>query len=360
MKILTFCNYPVYMSMYTALSNVGNSVIVLDIFKVEKSMQYSYVDNVLDEIKPDIILTVGRPEVHGLSLEGLKIIYNDFGINVGEHNVKMNGISLEGLNELCRKKGIKHVYWATEDRTFHEKYSMAIAKNFDYIFTPAAECVESYKALGIDSSVLKYGCSPLLHRNVGIQKEYECDISIAASYHDGMNCNYIQTVIKNQENDNENILRKSSIEELVMPLIDKGYNLSIWGNGWENFVPKRYLKGYLAYQDLNKLYSSSKIVLGLEWDGVSETKTTGRPYEVLGCNTLYLTLKTKALSNIFTDKKHLLLSSSKCETLALVEYYLNNEIERNKISEEGQKEVYEKHTYFHRAGEFINAIKTII
>ncbi len=360
MKIVTFCDYPVYMCFYRALMDIGNEVIIFDLNKVPKVNQYSYISRFLDEVNPEVILTIGRPEVHGLSLESINIIYDEKGIAVGKTKPKTHGLSLEELRELCRKKKILNVYWATEDRTYHEKYSMKIAHNFDFIFTPSKECIKNYNAIGKPSGVLRYGCYPALHRNVKPKKEHLTDIIIAASYHRGLNCNYVKNVINAQENENEENLRKKSVETIVYPLIEKGYNISIWGNGWDNLVPSKYIKGYFPYDDLSAIYSASKIALGLEWDNVSETKTTGRPFEVLGCGTFFITLRTKALSNLFIDKTHLALSDSPQETVELVYYYLNNDLERNKVAEEGQKEVYSRHTYYHRAGEFINALKPFL
>ncbi len=360
MKIVTFCDYPVYMCFYKALSDIGNHVIILDLNRIPKESQYAHISKFLDEEKPDIVLTVGRPEIHGLSLEDLNIIHIRYDAPVvGKPKIETDGLSLEALRDLCKKKGIFHVYWATEDRSYHQKYSMKIAHNFDFIFTPSQECIKNYNAIGKPAGVLRYGCDPALHRNVRPQKAYLSDIAIAATYHQGFNHDFVRNVINVQENDEEN-LRKKSIETIIYPLIEKGYTISIWGNGWDNVVPDKYIKGYFPYEKLPLLYSSSKIILGLEWDNISETKTTGRPFEVLGCRTFFLTFRTKALLNMFTDRNHLALSDSPQETLELVHYYLNNDLERNKIAEEGQKEVYSRHTYYHRAGEFINILKPFI
>lgn len=330
MKILTFCNYSVYRVFYKALSDVGNYVVIEDLNNFDYKNIPNHMLNCIDKIKPDIIFSIGRPEVHS--------------------------IPIEILQNICREKGILNVYWATEDRTYHQKYSMQMAKYFDYIFTPAIECVQNYKTMGKGSSLLMYGCLPSMHRKCNNEPNLSSDITIAATYYPGMNCNYVKNVIKEQENDNEINQRKISFENIVYPLIEKGYKISCWGNGWENVVPRECVKGYYPYENISTLYSSTKIVLGLEWDNVSSTKTTGRPFEVLGSNSFYLSLRTKALSNLFVDRTHLALSSSSNETLDIVKYYLNNDKERMHIANEGQKEVYAKHTYFHRAGEFMNAL----
>ena len=358
MKILTLCSYCVYSCFYKALVDIGNEVIIVELDVIPKINQIMHICTVLDTVRPDLVLTIGRPEVHGLSLEGLNIIHKEFiPPIVGNPSRAIDGLTLECFSELCRERNILHAYWATEDRNYHENYSMKIANCFDLIFTPSNECVEDYKKIGKFAHLMTYGCYPTLHRRVEGVKEYAYDITIAASYHQGLDYDFVRNVINKQENEDEESLRMKSIENIILPIVDKGYSLSIWGNGWEKIVPKKYIKGLLPYEDINKLYSSCKIVLGLEWDNVSDTKTTGRPYEVLGCGAFFLTLRTKALKNIFSEGIHLELTSSKEETVEKIEYYLKNNKEREKIALEGQTEVYKKHTYYHRAGEFINAVK---
>ncbi|WP_099191487.1 CgeB family protein [Tepidibacter mesophilus] len=332
MRILTFCDYPVYMSFYRALSDVGNYVSVCDLNNIKPDGRYKVMIDMIDKVKPDVIFTVGRPEI-------------------------INGLNVEDLRDICNLKGIFNVYWATEDRTYHQKYSMKMAKNFDFIFTPAIECIQNYNRIGKGAALLRYGCYPMIHRNCGVDKKLISDISIAASYHDGVvNDEYTKKNVLGKQNDGEEMLRRKSIDTIVLPLIKSGYNISIWGSGWEGIVPSKYIKGYLPYEQIPLLYSSSKIVLGLEWDNISSTKTTGRPFEVLGCSSFFLTFRTKSLLNLFEDRQHLALSESAKETLDIVKYYLNNDKERNHIANEGQREVYSKHTYYNRAEEFMNSI----
>lgn len=330
-KILTFSDYPLYMHFHNALRDLGHQVFIIN-KKEDMSVdnQYSSICKFVDKIKPDFIFTIGRPELH---------------------------VDLKALSRVCKEKGIFHVYWATEDRTYHYKYSMKIAENFDFIFTPAAECIEDYKKLGKPAALLRYGCYPALHRCLKPDREFVTDITIAATYHPLIDDKYVRENVIGWENEGEENLRKKCIEKIVMPLIKKDYNITIWGQNWEKLLPVKYVRGYLDYEYLPVLYNSAKIVLGLEWDNISKTKTTGRPFEVLGCKTLFLTYRTKALSNTFIDRTHLVLTGSKAETLEMVDYFLKNDKTRNKIAEEGQREVYKNHTNYHRAARFIEFLK---
>jgi spore maturation protein CgeB len=57
--------------------------------------------------------------------------------------------------------------------------------------------------------------------------------------------------------------------------------------------------------------------------------------------------------------QHLVMSASAEETLALVDYYLQNEKERKEIALHGQKLVLAKHTYRQRAETFLTCLKKI-
>ncbi|MDR3587861.1 MAG: glycosyltransferase [Desulfosporosinus sp.] len=338
LKVLTFCNHPVYMCFYKALSELGVWVAVVDLpWKYPIIMgemdQYANILKALEEVQPDVILTVGRPQIH---------------------------MNFEHLIQACREKGLFHVYWATEDWTYHDKLSLKIAARCDFIFTPAAECLDDYLRIGKPCALLQFGYSPLQHRHLPPKDDYVTDITIAASYHQRFEDDYVKNFILGQENDGEIDLRLKSIQENVLPLIERKYKVAIWGQGWETLVPKHFIKGLLSYDDVPLLYSSAKIVLGLEWDNISETKTTGRPFEVLGCRGFFLSYRTKALENLFIDRTHLALTSSPRETLEIVDYYLKHDKERQQVALEGQKEVFAKHTYHHRARAFVEALRPYV
>uniref|UniRef100_UPI00161ECBD7 glycosyltransferase family protein n=1 Tax=Anaerosolibacter carboniphilus TaxID=1417629 RepID=UPI00161ECBD7 len=52
---------------------------------------------------------------------------------------------------------------------------------------------------------------------------------------------------------------------------------------------------------------------------------------------------------MFTNNFHLTCSYSHEDTVRLVDYFLKHEAERQAIAQNGQREVYSKHTYKERA-----------
>lgn len=84
-----------------------------------------------------------------------------------------------------------------------------------------------------------------------------------------------------------------------------------------------------------------------------------RTFEILGCGGFFLTQHTRAIEYMFKNHTHLVWSKSYEETVELMDYYLNNESERERIALNGQQFVYENHTYEKRASEIIKALKDV-
>jgi len=103
-------------------------------------------------------------------------------------------------------------------------------------------------------------------------------------------------------------------------------------------------------------YSSAKIILGVHSITDSRTMQSMRTFEILGCCGFFLTQFTKAIEAMFINHKHLVWSSSYEETSDLMNFYLNNASAREKIAKNGQKYVYENHTYEKRVADIINAL----
>lgn len=151
------------------------------------------------------------------------------------------------------------------------------------------------------------------------------------------------------------------MQTLLKPLVENNYNVVIWGEGWDKINPRIFgfkvkesqLRGKLSYLNTNDVYSSAKIILGFQ-NNINEL--TQRTYEVLGARGFLLAPATKAVTEKFEHKKHLVVSDSEDETLKLVDYYLKNDSERKQIAANGQNLVYSKHTYTDRASKILKYI----
>jgi len=85
-----------------------------------------------------------------------------------------------------------------------------------------------------------------------------------------------------------------------------------------------------------------------------------RVFEALCSGSMLLTDEAKGsgLSEIFQDKKHLVIYRDENELSELADYYLRHDEERERIAEEGMKEVLSKHTYEHRVKEMMDIISS--
>jgi spore maturation protein CgeB len=75
-----------------------------------------------------------------------------------------------------------------------------------------------------------------------------------------------------------------------------------------------------------------------------------------GCFLLTNVIKNNGFNELFEVGKHLVTYKNEKDLLELVEYYLKNENERDKIAQEGHKLVVSKHTYFYRLQTMFNYI----
>jgi len=191
-----------------------------------------------------------------------------------------------------------------------------------------------------------FGYNQDIFKKVPSKPEYQHDIVLVAN-------NYNWPAY-------ENIQRKA-IQDIVKPLIAAGYDIKIWGADWTNplleyTIDEKFYGGSISYLETPYVYSSAKIVLGLQNVNTSLTQTSCRTFEIMGSGAFYLTAYTPSHEHYFTNHHHLVWSTSPNETLTLVDYYLKNDSERQAIARQGQTEVLNNHTYAHR----INQMETCL
>lgn len=252
----------------------------------------------------------------------------------------------EHVDELVKKAAkhkIKHIYWATEDPRWTQECSLKCLEIFspDAVLTIHPESVGKYRRLGIPAAHLDFGCNPEFNKEEPPSAKYAYDVALVGNGGKAWKS-----------------YRKNSVKILLKPLVERGYNLAIWGKRWDRFneelmgfkIPKHLLRGELPYEETNKVYNSAKIIIGLQND---QGMLTSRTFEVLGSGGFLLTVPTRAVRNLFKNNIHLTCSASPDETLSLVDYYLKDAAAREKVARKGQLEIYSKHTYQVRARDIL-------
>lgn len=298
-----------------ALNALGQEIRITD-YRSGQQQDHNYLPNLIADFQPDHIFTVG----------GWQIDNKFFSI----------------LSSLS----IPHTFWAFDDPPLFKIQSLSHARSSQYVYTTAAECISLYKKHGIDAHLLMFACLPSFHYRVSAASQYAHDCILVGNNYDAFPG------------------RLKGIDIILKPLMQKRYDVKIYGNEWwldqerPFFISKAFYGGYLGYELMRTAYSSAKIVLGIHSVDTSPTMMSMRTYEVLGCGAFFLTQWTPSIERYFRNHVHLVWSKSPEETIELVDYYLAHPEEREKIARGGQKEVYTNHTYLHRAKDILTRLNT--
>lgn len=272
------------------------------------------LETIYQLFRPDVVFTSGWGKLH--STKNLRLI-----------------------GDFVQRKNLKHCYWATEDPRWTKEWSIPFvaASKPTHVVTIDPQSVAMYQSLGLVATYLPWACNPSYHRPDTPKEEYRCDIAVVATA--GVTWSGY---------------RLKAVQLLLKPLIEKGYNLKIWGKRWDEVdekvlgfsVPHKYLQGPLPYEETNGVYSSAKIVLGIQ---NRNDELNSRTFEIMAAEGFMLAPDTPGIRKIFVPGKHLAVAGTEQQTLDQVDYYLKNEHQRRAIAQQGRKLVTEKYTYHHRA-----------
>jgi spore maturation protein CgeB len=254
----------------------------------------------------------------------------------------LNRVDIDFFCNFLQKKGVFHVYWAFDDPDCFLKISLPIGKKCDLLFTTDINCIDKYKENNVEAHLLLHGCYPPKHYKKKSVEKFKHDIVLMANnYNVKWDKKYFS-------------YRFNGIKNVIKPIVEKNYDLMVWGLWWTKkdriyTLPKKNYNEFVPYGREAEIYSSSKIGLGLQTVGNSNTQFSVRTFEVLACGIFHLSQYSPALEYCFKKGVHMEWTKSPEETLSLVNYYLKNKDQRKKIALRGQQEVYEKHRLKHRA-----------
>jgi spore maturation protein CgeB len=321
MKILFLESHPIWMyGLPNGLKEIGHTVMISGPISREN------IYEMIDMFQPDLILSMGWTPEHS--------------------NEKHPWIK-----EAVKQTNIPLVYWATEDPLHTLRFTLPLIGRIepDFVFTVTPSLCKIYEKLGVKVSHLDFSYHESIHRRITPLPQYRCDIAVVANA-------YPDFIEKNSD-----IFRASSLQTLIAPLIQKGIRVDFWGNNWDKMgkylrkdIPHEWIHGYLDYTEAYKVYSSAKIVIGLQ---NCEDQLTQRTYEILGSGGFLLTSDTAAVRAKFRPGHDLIVSSSPEETLEQVQYYLKNYEKREEIQRYGQQAV-KNDSYRYRAEQMLEVLRS--
>ena len=127
---------------------------------------------------------------------------------------------------------------------------------------------------------------------------------------------------------------------------DANYKFNWWGY-YDGDLDKVLINTYMGMAagiEMFNIYRSSKIVINDYIDMAAGTAVNQRIYEVMGVGTLLLTRESPTIYDYFPEGS-LVTYTSLEECKEKLNYYLNNESEREKIAKYGQSVILEKYNY---------------
>ncbi|AMM40511.1 Methyltransferase type 11 domain protein [Candidatus Desulfofervidus auxilii] len=189
-----------------------------------------------------------------------------------------------------------------------------IAKNFDVVFIAQKADVKRFKERGIKNVFwIPLACDPEIHGKKTNNKLY--DIGFVGSLTD-----------------------PKRVE--LLDKLKRRFNLY-------------YERCFL--ERMAEVFSQSKIVFNKS----IKNDLNMRVFEAMASGSMLLTDEAKGsgLTEMFQDRKHLVIYRDEKELFELADYYLRNDDEREKIAKQGMTKVLDRHTYAHRVQEMINIIK---
>lgn len=312
MRILFWENNPMWIfGLPNGFRDLGHEV------KISESLTEEELEKSITNFRPQLVITMGW-------------------------TTATTGRRVNLIRKYVKALKIPHIYWATEDPTHTSSFTLPLIQKMqpDFVFTICPSRVDYYKKLGVKAAHMDFGFHPKVNYCTDQDEKYSHSIAVVAN---GYSRN-LKLYPKHY--------RIESIRTLISPLLEKNIPVDFYGWGWEEMkefvganVPHNLIHGKLQYTEASKVYSSSKIILGIQ---NNPTQMTQRNFEILASKGFLLTSDTPIIRKLFVPDKDLVVSSSPEETLQLVQYYLNNKEKRERIREQGKISV-KPHSYTNRA-----------
>lgn len=147
--------------------------------------------------------------------------------------------------------------------------------------------------------------------------------------------------------------------DIIKDISKTNHDFSVYGEGWEDYIDKKFIKGEFVQNDvLNQYYSSCKILLNDHWAEMKELDfPSNRLFDALACGAFIISDNIPSAHDLFENN---IVTYDSIEDLdKKIDFYLTNELERDKKRKAGMNIVLSKHTFDNRADEIIETLKNI-
>jgi len=137
---------------------------------------------------------------------------------------------------------------------------------------------------------------------------------------------------------------------IVDDLADTSHDLAVYGRGWtRELIDMRFVKGEsIPNAEVRRYYSSAAIILNDHWNDMRERGfISNRIYDALACGAFVISDHIEGVEEEFDGGVETYRVRAELE--ALIERYLADPSERQRLAERGRRAVLERHTFDIRA-----------
>lgn len=206
-------------------------------------------------------------------------------------------------------------------------------KSYDLILTSLPHYVNRFRAMGINSEYFPIGFEPRILQELGVTER-----NIDVSFVGGISRYHYESV--------------PMLEHLAYST-----PIQFFGYGVENLdksspIHSRH-NGEVWGLDMYRILGKSRITVNRHINIAGEEANNMRLFEATGMGSLLITDKKKNLGELFEVNKEVVTYSCKEEAAELINHFLKNPEEADKIAKAGQEKTIEMHSYRQRMRELV-------
>ncbi|MBF0266848.1 MAG: glycosyltransferase family 1 protein, partial [Gammaproteobacteria bacterium] len=154
--------------------------------------------------------------------------------------------------------------------------------------------------------------------------------------------------------------REDALLALAQASEKNQWKFALFGFGWEKHpFLSQYASGQIDNKKMVELYQKAKIVFNPAWsnDETPKPQCKLRHFEVAGTGSFQLTNANKELSQLFEENKEICFYNNNDDLVTKIQYYLDNEQEREAIAKQGYYKAIQEHTLDNRAEQLFTTLK---
>jgi len=224
------------------------------------------------------------------------------------------------ISRISKKTETITFNWFADDHWRYDNFSKYWAPKFNWISTTDQTAIPKYHRDGYDQVIkTQWGFNPDIYYLQ--ETPYKYDVSFIGQVH-------------------------SNRKAIVKKLEKSGIKIACFGAGWPN--------GRIEQDEMVTVFNQSKINLNFNNSSTNKwyrfwkkdrDQIKGRNFEVPGSGSFLLTGDADNLEDYFVPNKEIGLFDSEDELLERINYFLENEAEREAIKTAGYKRCLSEHSY---------------